>query len=362
MFVISRNTAFTFRNKPIDTKQIGRELGVRYVLEGSVRRSGNQLRINAQLIDAETDAHLWAERFEGDTGDLFALQDEVTSRIAGALDLELVAAEAARWTDRPDALDYILRARAVAAKPRTRENWEEMIGLIEHALALDPLSVEAQSWLATMLTARALDRMTSSAAEDMTRAEGLAERALAASPRSLLAHYAKGQVLRAQGRYQEAIPEYEAAIALNRNWVGAISSLGWCKFYVGSIEEAIPLVERAIRVSPRDGQIANWYWRIGVVHLVRSRLNEAIRWFERARGTNPGHPVPYTFLASAYALKGETENAATTLVDARRLSGDNRYSSVTTVRANGYWGVPTVDALFEATYFAGLRKAGMPEE
>jgi adenylate cyclase len=125
MFVISRNTAFTYRNKPIDTKQIGRELGVRYVLEGSVRRSGNQVRVNAQLIDAATDAHLWAERFDGDTVDLFAVQDEITSRLAGALDLELVAAEAVRRTNHPDALDYILRARAVAAKPRTRDNWAE---------------------------------------------------------------------------------------------------------------------------------------------------------------------------------------------------------------------------------------------
>ena len=109
MFVISRNTAFTYRNKQVDTKQIGRELGVRYVLEGGVRRSGNQLRVTARLIDAETDAHLWAERFDRDTGDLFALQNEITGRIAVALNLELISAEAARQTDNPDALDYILQ-------------------------------------------------------------------------------------------------------------------------------------------------------------------------------------------------------------------------------------------------------------
>jgi len=112
MFVISRNTAFTYRNKPVDTKRIGRELGVHYVLEGSVRRSSSQVRVNAQLIDTETDAHLWADRFDGDTSDLFALQNEITSRIAVALNLELVAAEAARPTGHPDALDYILRGRA----------------------------------------------------------------------------------------------------------------------------------------------------------------------------------------------------------------------------------------------------------
>ena len=115
MPVISRNTAFTYQGKRVDTKQIGRELNVCYELEGSVRRSGSQVRVNAQLIDAETDAHLWAERSDGDTSDLFALQDEVTRRIAVELDLELVATEAARPTEHPDALDYILRARAVMA-------------------------------------------------------------------------------------------------------------------------------------------------------------------------------------------------------------------------------------------------------
>src|SRR5262249_35004573 len=111
-FVISRSTAFTYRNKPIDTKQIGRELGVRYVLEGSVRRSGNQVRVNAQLIDAEADAHLWAEQFDGNIGDLFALQTAITSRIAIALDFAMVSAEAARPPANPDALDYIFRASA----------------------------------------------------------------------------------------------------------------------------------------------------------------------------------------------------------------------------------------------------------
>jgi adenylate cyclase len=362
MLVISRNTAFTYRNKPVDTKQIGRELGVRYVLEGSVRRSGNQVRVNTQLIDAEADAHLWAERFDRDTGDLFALQDEITSRIAAALDLELIAAEAARGTDRPDALDYILRGRAVTAKPRTRANWAEMISLFERALALDPRSIDAQSWLANALASRALDQMADSAAADMARAEGLAGQALAASPRSLLGHYAKAQVLRAQGRYKEAIPEYETAIAINRNWVGAIAHLGQCKLFTGSIEETIPFVEKAIRLSPRDGQIASWYSRIGVVHLVQSRLDEAIRWLEKSGSANPGRPAPHARLASAYALKGDLDRAAAELAEARRLNSDDRYSSIARVRALGNWGVPKVRALFETTYLRGLRLAGMPEE
>jgi adenylate cyclase len=138
MFVISRNTAFTYRNKPADAKQIGRELGVRYVLEGSVRRAGNQVRVNAQLIDAETDAHLWAGRFDASLGDLFTLQNEITGRIANTLSVELVRAEAARPTEHPDALDYILRGRAASDRSRSRDNYAEAVGLYERALALDP--------------------------------------------------------------------------------------------------------------------------------------------------------------------------------------------------------------------------------
>jgi len=127
MLVISRNSAFTYKDKAVNAKQIGRELGVRYVLEGSLQRSGNQVCINAQLIDAETDTHLWAERFENETGYLFALQNEVTSRIAGALNLELTAREAARPTGHPDALNYILRGRAAFSNPASRDTYAEAI-------------------------------------------------------------------------------------------------------------------------------------------------------------------------------------------------------------------------------------------
>jgi TolB-like protein/tetratricopeptide (TPR) repeat protein len=361
-FVISRNTAFTYRNKSIDTKQIGRELGVRYVLEGSVRRLGNQVRVNTQLIDAETDAHLWAERFNGDTSDLFGLQDEITSRIANSLGVELIAVEAARPTEHPDALDYILRGRAASYKPKSRENFDETISLFERALALDPRSSEAQSYLAIQLTACVLEDMTDTAAADFARAEGLAGQALAASPRSGLAHFAKGQVLRTQYRYAEAIPEYEMALALNRYLMGAYAPLAWCKLYTGSIDETITLAEQAIRLSPRDPLISSWYTQTGVVHLLQSRTSEAIVWFEKARSANPVRPIVHAHLASAYALKGETEQAAAELAEARRLSSDDRYASIGRLKALGFLGVAKIRALHEATYFAGLRKAGMPEE
>jgi TolB-like protein len=296
MFVISRNTAFTYRNNRIDTKQIGRELGVRYVLEGSVRRSGSQLRVSAQLIDAATDAHLWAERFDRDTEDFFALQDEITSRLANALGVELIAAEAARPAEHPDALDYLLRGRAALFKPRTPDSFREAMNLFERALALDPQSVEAQSRLAVVLESRVLEGMadSASAASDFARAEGLVDRALAASPRYAFAHFVKGLVLRAQKRVEEAIPELEAALSLNRNLVAALQTLAWCKLYGGSIEAVIPIEEQAIRLSPRDPSIGLFYHRIGTVHLLQSCTDEAITWFEKAQrhaySTVPSQP------------------------------------------------------------------------
>jgi TolB-like protein/DNA-binding SARP family transcriptional activator len=303
MLVISRNTAFTYRNKLIDTRQIGRELGVRYVLDGEVQRSGSRIRVTAQLIDAETDVHLWAERFDGDAGDLFALQDEFTNRIAVALDLELVGAEATRPTANRDAQDYILRGRAVRLKPPSRETRAEAIALFERALALDQNSAAAQSWLAIALTARVLDSMADTVAADIARAEDLAERALAASPRSSVARFAKGQVLRAQHRHDAAILEYEAVIALNRNWAHAYSHLGWCKFMTGTIEALIPAQEQAIRLSPRDPQIGLFYSRVGCGHLLQSNLDEAIVWCERARNATPAHPQFRTLLAAAMLSK-----------------------------------------------------------
>src|SRR6516162_7827470 len=162
MSVISRNTAFIYRHKRIDTRQIGAELGARYVLQGSVRRSENQVRVTAQLIDAASDTHLWAERFDCGAGDLFALQNEITGRIASELNIELIAAEADRPTDNPEALDYIFRGRAVRLRPNSRNVYARAVTMFERALALDPRSVEAQSLLASTLATRMLDGVTDS--------------------------------------------------------------------------------------------------------------------------------------------------------------------------------------------------------
>ena len=364
MSVISRNTAFTYRSTPIDTRQIGAELGARYVLQGSVRRSENRVRVTAQLIDAATDTHLWADRFDCDAVDLFAMQNEITGRIAIQLNIELIAAEAARPTDNPEALDYILRGRAVRLRPNSRDVYAQAVSMFERALALDPQSVEAQSLLASALTTRTLDGVSDSEAADLVRAEALVERALAASPRSPTAHMAKGDVLRARGRSPEAIAEYETVLAINRNDAHALDFLADCKLLRGSMEEVIALEEQAIRLSPRDSGLGYFYFRIGQAYLLQSRTDEAILWLEGARRALPELPFVRGLLASAYGLAGETERAVTERAEARRLSNYHRYSSIAQVRAFSVWegAAPKVRASAETTYFAGLRMAGTPEE
>jgi tetratricopeptide (TPR) repeat protein len=318
--------------------------------------------VNTQLIDAQTDAHLWAERFDYATDDLFALQDEVTSRIALELNLEVIRAEAARPAENPDALDYILRGRAVRNMGSTPENFSESIGLFEKALNLDPASVDARAFLARALIDRVLELMTDSAASDIERAALLISEVLAASPRHALAQFAKGQVLRAQNRFDAAVPEYEIAVTLDRNSVNALAALGQCKFFTGALDEVIPAHEQALRLSPRDPFVPNWYWRIGRVHLLQSRLDDAILWIERARSANPRLAGPHGWLAAAYALKGEMDRAAGELAEARRLSRDNRFASIARFKSIQSYGSPRTQALAEETFFAGLRKAGVPEE
>ena len=246
----------------------------------------------------------------------------------------------------------------------SRENYAEAIGLFERALALDPRSVEAQSWLANALAGRVLDRMTDSAAADIERAEALVGRALAASPRNPLAHFAKGQVLRAQTRYEEAIPEYETAIAFDRNSVSAYAWLGRCK-----VLDRVDGRGDPARGTSNPPQPARSHSAIGTGESVPciccnrapTRRSSGLR---RRAAPIAGYHRIHASLAAAYALKGETERAAAELAEARRLSGDDRYSSIARLKARRrqFLGAPKIRALFEATYFAGLRKAGMPEE
>jgi adenylate cyclase len=231
-------------------------------------------------------------------------------------------------------------------------------------LSLDPQSVEAQTSLAGPLATRVLIGLSGSCAADLARADELIGRALAASPRYTLAHYVKGQVLRAQNRWEEAIPEYETALASNPNFVYAITGLALCKLSAGSIEEVTALVEQAIRLSPRDPYIGVPYSAIGMVDLLQSRTDEAIVWFEKARRASPAKPSDHLHLAAAYGLSGDLDRAVAALAEARRLRGEGSFLSIASMKAGGWWRSqsPRTRALWEATYLEGLRKAGMPEE
>ena len=198
---------------------------------------------------------------------------------------------------------------------------------------------------------------------DFERAEALINQALAVSPQYPLAHEAKGQLFLAQRRCEDAVPEFEMALAVDRNAVSALANLGWCKFLAGgSGDEAIQLIEQAIRLSPRDPSIAGRYYRIGLVHLLLSCTDQAIVWIEKARSTDPGSAAPHYFLAAAYGLKGELDRAAAELAEAQRLTGSDRYSTIARCRANGALNTQAVSDRFEGIFLAGLRKAGMPEE
>ncbi|HEY4471278.1 MAG TPA: adenylate/guanylate cyclase domain-containing protein [Stellaceae bacterium] len=358
--VIARNSAFAYKGQAVDPKKIGRELGVRYVLQGSVRRAGSQIRINAVLIDAETDTQIWAERFDRDIGDLFVVQNEMTTRIARALQSQLAIAESRRTVAHPDALDYILRGRAQLTKPISPENYNEAIGYFESALELDPQSAEAAAWLANLLAVRALDELTPFPNDDLHRARQLAAHALAAAPNNAMSHYARAQVLRAESRCAEAIPEYEAAIGLDRSRAPAYAHIGWCKFLTGSVDGVIPNFEQAIRLSPHEPGIAPWYGRLGVVHLLQSHLDDAITSLEKARSENARLPFVHAWLAAAYALKGEDKRAHSELAEAQQLS--QAYGSLASIKKSNWFAKPEIRALAEATYFVGLRKAGMPEQ
>ena len=253
-FVIARNTAFTFKGKAVDVKKIGRELNVRYVLEGSVQRGGNRLRVNVQLIDAETGNHLWAERFDKPVADLFDMQDEIVSRLANALDAELIAAEARRAERslHPDAMDLYFQGRAWLNKGITPEYMAQARGFFERALALDPGNIEALVGMAMVdmaVGSRFYDR---DRAAQLAAAEATLTKVLSLAPNHALAHCSWAVVQMFTNRAAQGIAECERALALDRNLAAAHGFIGFAKYFHRSGAETEAHVNEALRLSPRD--------------------------------------------------------------------------------------------------------------
>jgi len=359
-FVIARSTAFTYKGKAADTREIGRELGVRYVLEGSVQRSANQIRVNAQLIDAETGSHLWAESFDRERGDLFAIEDEITKRIANTVNSQLINIEARRAERRStstDAMDYVMRGNALWAP--TKDAYRAQVTMYERALQLDNQLPAALTGLAGALAGGVLDEFSDAPKDDLRRADELVSKVLAVEPNYFPAHHVKGQILRAQKRFDEAIVEYEIVISLYPMAVSARSHLARAKVNNGQPAEAIPLLEQAMRISPRDSSIGYMHYRLGLANLLLGNTDEAIRWSEKAVLTYYEPAYAYLELGAALGLKGDKAAAQAALAEAVKLQPD--FATIAGVRKHWISNRPKFVELQERTAIAGLRKAGMPE-
>jgi adenylate cyclase len=361
-FVIARNTAFTFKGKAADIKQIGRELNVRYVLEGSVRRDGDQVRVNTQLIDAETGAHIWADRFDKDRTDIFKLQNEVTARIAGALNLALIRAESRRaereHPDNPDAAELAMRGWAAFNRPRSRQQSAEARMLFERALRINPQSPEALHGLARTLVNDVANRFSDAPAADLARADEALGQVLWSAPDNALAHDTKGQILRARKQFEQSIAEYETAIDLDRNLANAYAAGGLTKLFAGRAEQTFAPVETAIRLSPRDPLLSNWLYYICHAHTHLGHDDEAIDWCSKSIATNPLFWYAYIDLMSAYGWKGQKDNARAAIADLNRLMPNY---TVKKWANEGFSDNPVFVAQYQRI-IEGLRKAGLPEE
>jgi TolB-like protein/class 3 adenylate cyclase len=314
-FVIARNTAFTYRGKAFDVTQIGRELNVRYALEGSVQRSGNRMRINAQLIDAQSGSHLWAERFERPVTDLFEMQDEIVARIANTLNAQLIAAEARRAerAPTPDSLDLYFQGEAWVNKGVTFETLTKARAFFERALALDPANVDAIAGMAQVEANFAISLSTDDKAARFAAAEASATKALSLAPDHALAHLTLGMVLGFTNRAIQGIAEYERALALDRNMAGAHSLIGQNKLFIGRAEESEAHVLEALRLSPRDPWAYIWLLTAGFAACLLGRNEEAASWFRRSIEANRNFALCHFIYGTVLANIGRMDEARSEL-------------------------------------------------
>ena len=364
-FVIARNTAFTYRGKPVDAKQIGRELGVKYLLEGSVRRVGETITINAQLISTETGAHVWADRFEGERSKLGELQVEAVSRLANSLGVELVKAEALRAVrerpSNPDAVDLAMRGTAILNGTESLASTNEAIGLFEHALSLDANNVQALMGLSNALTSRAGDFADDNAAGHLARAEQAVDTALAIQPDSSSAHLAKSFVYLGKHQWGPATAEAEKAIADDRNNAGAYAMLGFYKMFLGHAEDGFTDVESALRLSPRDPNVTWWQYDICHFHSHLAHWEQAIEWCNKSVASGNETQWPYTDLAAAHGWLGHMKEGKEAAAQVLKYDPDFTIQGWMESPLHDHWnGDPTFKAQLERIV-EGARKAGIPE-
>jgi adenylate cyclase len=355
-FVIARNTAFTFKGKTIDAKEIGKELGVRYVLEGSVQRDQNRVRVNAQLIDAETGAHIWADRFEEDVADLFKLQDQVVARLANALNYELVKAEseAGAHSKNPDAIDLTMRGWAAmnqwAQQLPTKDTLVAVRAWFDRALEIDPNDADALAGEANTYMAEYAFGWTNPETDYDAKILGQADRSIALAPDNMNAYGAKSLYLAISLRPNDALRVADAGLVINPNFAYLYGTRSTAETYLRQFEQAKSDVQQAMRLSPRDPRIGQFHNWLADAELGLGHLDTAIDEANKAVDAGYRNFYPYVNLAAAHALKGDIDRAKAPLAEARRLNP----------KLSVKWLVGRKPVLQPA--FDALRKAGLPEE
>ena len=352
-FVIARNTAFTFKGKGLDAKEIGKELGVRYVLEGSVQRDANRVRVNAQLIDAQSGAHLWADRFEEDASDLFKLQDQVVARLANSLGYELVRAEAeaGAHSKNPDAIDLAMRGQALLQQTTvTKESNDAARALFEQALKIDPNYAAALAGNAITYMIDFAYGWANAQTDYDAKILAQADRAIALASDNWRAYYAKSSYLFLSHRADEAVGVADAGLAVDPNLAPVYGARGVAETSLGRFEQAKSDLREAMRLSPRDPKIGLWRMQVGSAELEQGHYDEAIDELHEAIESGYRSYVPYANLTAAFALEGKMDEAKSALTEARRLNPS------LTVK----WAIAHSPNLPKA--FEGMRKAGLPEE
>jgi TolB-like protein/Tfp pilus assembly protein PilF len=359
LLVIARNSTFTYKGQSIGVEQVGRELGVRYVLEGSVRRAANRVRITGQLIDAATGVHLWADRFEGTNEDIFDLQDQVTASVVGAIAPKLERAEIERAKRKPtanlDAYDYYLRAMA-SLYQWTRESNDDVLRLLYRAIELDPHFASAYGVAAWWYVWRKTQGWIADKAQETVEAVRLARRAVELGKDDATALSAGGYALaHFTGEFDDAMAFIERALVLNPNSAQTWLNSGWVRIWRGEPEIAIDHVARAMRLSPLDPIRFRMLGATASSHFFAGRYDEASSWAEKALQENPNFQQALRVAAASHALAGRIEKARKALARMHPVDPDLRISNLKDR-------LPPLRRLEDlASYEEGLRRAGVPE-